>query len=209
MATLLTQATYAAPYASEFTSSRRRYHGSLVFVAGNYIAGGLLPNWDNATGIYAGPIFSGGFTQANLGSALITGVTVTGTTCVFATKNTPKVGQYVTLSGFTASTLTPFNGITAQVTAVTANTSFTCVITTTATTTTGQGQFSVVIGPDTQWIESVSGSGYVYAYNKPTGLIQIFTGAAAQSPLTELAAGALPAAVLSDVVEFEAEYVSI
>jgi hypothetical protein len=128
---------------------------------------------------------------------------------VFATKNTPKVGQYVTLSGFTASTLTPFNGITAQVTAVTANTSFTCVITTTATTTTGQGQFSVVIGPDTQWIESVSGSGYVYAYNKPTGLIQIFTGAAAQSPLTELAAGALPAGVLSDVVEFEAEYVSI
>ena len=30
-------------------------------------------------------------------------------------------------------------------------------------------------------LQSISGSGYVYSYNKATGLIQIFTGAAAQS----------------------------
>jgi len=205
----LTQANYNAPYASEFSSSRRRYHGTFVFGAGNYVTGGLMPNWNPTTGIQGAPIFGGGYTQTNTGSSLITGVTVSGTTCVFSTKNTPTVGQYVTLTGFTASTLTPFNGITAQVTAVTAGVSFTCVITTTATTTTGTGQYIVVTGPDTQWITSISGSGYEYRYNKATALVQIFTGAAAQSPMTELAAGALPGGVTADIIEYEAEYVSI
>jgi hypothetical protein len=204
----LTQTNYNAPYHVDFTSSRRRYHGTLAFAAGNYVTGGLLPNWNPTTGVYAGSIFPGGYTQANQASALITGVTVTGTTCVFSAKATPTVGQYVTFSGFTAAGLVAFNGITAQVTAVTANTSFTCVITTTAVTTAGNGFYVFVVGPDTQWIQSIAGSGYQYAYNKATGLIQIFTGGAAQSPLTELSAGALPAAVVNDIIEYEAEYVT-
>lgn len=56
------------------------------------------------------------------------------------------------------------------------------------------------------YIESVSGSGYTYEWNKATGKVQIFTGAAAQSPQTELTAGAVPAAVSGDTIAFEAHF---
>jgi hypothetical protein len=52
-------------------------------------------------------------------------------------------------------------------------------------------------------LNSGAGSGYQYAYNPTTQKMQIFTGAAAQSALTELSAGALPGGVTSDVIEFE------
>ena len=55
-------------------------------------------------------------------------------------------------------------------------------------------------------VRSVSGSGYVYIYNASSGKLQIFTGAAAQSPLTELSAGAVPAAVSGDTINFKAEF---
>jgi len=52
---------------------------------------------------------------------------------------------------------------------------------------------------------------YVYQFSPGTalnnGTMQIFTGAAAQSPLAELAAGNYPAAVLSDVIQAEAIFV--
>ena len=54
--------------------------------------------------------------------------------------------------------------------------------------------------------ESVSGSGYIYGWNKANNKIQIFTGAAAQSPLTELSAGAMPAGVSGDVILFRGEW---
>lgn len=209
---LLTQTVYNPPYGTDFTAQRLYFHGSLSFGAGSYITGGLMPNWNPTTGVMGTlqqangeNVLISGFTVSS--PALITAVTVTGTTIVSSTKATPTLGQYVTFGGFTASTLVALNGITAQVTAVTAGVSFTTVITTTATTTTGQGCATTVIGPDTMWIQTVSGSGYQYSYNKLNGLIQIFTGAAAQSPLTELSAGALVAGITGDVIEFEAEYV--
>ena len=52
-------------------------------------------------------------------------------------------------------------------------------------------------------VQSNTGSGFVYQYNTPTQKLQIFTGAAAQSPLTELSAGALPAGVTGDTIGFE------
>lgn len=55
---------------------------------------------------------------------------------------------------------------------------------------------------------SISGSGFVYAYNKSTGKLQIFTGAAAQSALTELTnASAIPAGVSGDTIEVYAEFI--
>lgn len=52
-------------------------------------------------------------------------------------------------------------------------------------------------------------SGYVYAFipgdSQDTGKLQVFTGSAAQSPLTELTDGsAIPAAVSGDTIVFEA-----
>jgi hypothetical protein len=52
-------------------------------------------------------------------------------------------------------------------------------------------------------LNSGAGSGFQYVYNPTTQKMQIFTGAAAQSPLTELSAGALPGGVTGDVIEFE------
>lgn len=64
------------------------------------------------------------------------------------------------------------------------------------------------INPDTVWLQSISGSGFSYAYNKATGKIQIFTtGTATQSPAAELANGAVPAGVIADIIEFEAQWV--
>lgn len=51
---------------------------------------------------------------------------------------------------------------------------------------------------------------YVYGWAKGTtqanGKMQIFTGAAAQSPLTELSDGATPAAVVADRIRFHAVF---
>jgi hypothetical protein len=51
---------------------------------------------------------------------------------------------------------------------------------------------------------------YEYSYAPGTtqanGLMQIFTGAAAQTALTELSNGALPAGVLADVIQCEAVF---
>lgn len=51
---------------------------------------------------------------------------------------------------------------------------------------------------------------YVYRYtpgsNNTNGKVQIFTGAAAQSPLTELADGATPADVVADTIAFTAVF---
>ena len=64
------------------------------------------------------------------------------------------------------------------------------------------------VQPDEIYAYSIAGSGFVYQFNKSTGKWQIFvTGAAAGDALEELAAGALPAGVTTDVVEFFASWV--
>lgn len=56
-----------------------------------------------------------------------------------------------------------------------------------------------------------NGNLYVYSYapgtNLTNGTMQIFTGAAAQTALTELTAGNYPAGVLNDVIQGEAYFV--
>lgn len=54
---------------------------------------------------------------------------------------------------------------------------------------------------------SAGGSGYIYAYNQSTGKVQIFTGAAAQSALTELTnSAAIPSGVSGDTIYVWAEF---
>jgi hypothetical protein len=60
--------------------------------------------------------------------------------------------------------------------------------------------------PIMAYFTSVAGSGFVYGWNKATNKLQIFTGAAAQGALTELANGTVPAGVSGDVIEFDAEF---
>lgn len=59
-------------------------------------------------------------------------------------------------------------------------------------------------------VEIQGTSGYVYRFIPGTtnanGKIMVYTGAAAQSALTELSAGATPAGVSGDVIGFEAQY---
>lgn len=69
---------------------------------------------------------------------------------------------------------------------------------------------SLNVNPDTVWIQSVSGSGFQYSYVKSTGKIEIFgsgSGVANSPASVELTAITIPAAVLNDVIEFEAEWV--
>lgn len=47
---------------------------------------------------------------------------------------------------------------------------------------------------------------YVFGTTPANGKMQIFTGAAAQTALTELSAGALPAGVTSDIIGFTATF---
>ena len=67
-------------------------------------------------------------------------------------------------------------------------------------------QQDVYPAPDEMLVYSESGSGFVYTYIRTTGKIMVQTGAAAQSPLTELSAGALPAGVTGDKVRFIASW---
>jgi hypothetical protein len=58
-------------------------------------------------------------------------------------------------------------------------------------------------------LEIMGKNGYIYQYVKGSsinnGLLKIMTGAAAQSPLTELTnAATIPAAVISDTIDFSA-----
>jgi hypothetical protein len=216
MAVLLTQAVYNAPYGYDFSSARRRFHGSLKFVAGSYVTGGLLPNWDSATFVLnplqnaalvnqfpAGYTFPAVFNITN--SVLATNVvTITAV-------NTLVAGQFVTFSGLT--NIPALNGLTLQVISTgLSGTAFEVDFTHANVATAAEtGQAVVVIGPDTEWIQSNSGSGYVYSYNKAKATIQVFIAtpnSGASDQLSELAAGALPAGVVADIIEFEAEYVS-
>jgi len=214
---MLNQVVYNAPYGTDMTQTRISARGRItVDSSSSYVTGGLLPNFNANTGTLAilqdqsgQNVLLGTYTKPT--SSLITGVTVSGTTCTFLTANPPTAGQYVTFGTFAVSALIPFNGITAKVASVTAGTSFVCTITTTATTATGAGQATLVIGPDEMFIETISGSGYTYKYNKANATVQVFqvpasSGLSSAAPLVELPASTVPSAVANDVVHFYATW---
>lgn len=63
--------------------------------------------------------------------------------------------------------------------------------------------------PDSFSAYSVSGSGYIYSWNKSTGKLMILVqGAAATDPLAEIGNGtAIAAAISGDTIEFTASWV--
>lgn len=211
MAVILTKSVYNAPYGYDFSSARRRFHGALTFAAGSYVAGGLLPNWDSATFVLNPPktaaganVLTAGYTTPVVLSPTLSALTTNVVT--FTAPNTLVANQYVTFNGLT--NLPFLNGLTLKV-ATRSATQFTVAFTHANVASAAEaGNAVLVIGPDTEWVQSTSGSGFVYQYNKTFATIQIFTtGTATQLPLVELAAGALTGQV-GDVIEFEDEYVS-
>lgn len=213
MAVLLTRSVYSAPYGYEFSSSRRRFHGSLTFAAGSYTTGGLLPNWDSATFVLNPTqtqsnvnVFAAGLTFPAVYSPTLSALTSNVVTLTVG--NTLIAGQYVTFNGLT--NLPFLNGLTLKV-ATRSATQFTVAFTHANVASGAEtGNAVLVIGADTEWEESVSGSGYVYQYNKTTATVQIFiaTPATTTNQLSELPAGALPAGVIADIIEFESQYVA-
>ena len=212
---VVTKTLYNAPYGLDLTATRTYEHGLLSFAAGNYVAGGLLPNWNVATSVF-GPfqdasaqnVVVGHYTQP--ASFTITNIALTSNVVTVTAKHSLVAGQWVTFSGLTTA---PFlNGLTLQVASVSTTVSFTVAFTHANVGSAAEtGNAVQIIGPDTLWLQSISGSGWIYGYNKANGTIQIFTVDAAvvstQYALIELAAGALPSTVVSDIVEFEAEWV--
>ena len=190
---ILTQTAFEEPYGLDETARRVWVRGKLVFsgTSGTYATGGLLPNLGIVTANVLGPLqtaLSGQnvllatLTQGNVG--IITAVTsvASGATTTIYTANTPLANQFVTFGGLT--TAIALNGLTLQVVSVSAGASF--VVASAVPTqikTADTGTVATVIGPDDMEIHSVSGSGYIYQYNKSLATVQIFlTGTAANDP---------------------------
>ena len=209
---VLTRTVNNTPYGLDLTQSRIIEHGTYSFAAGDYVAGGLLPNWTPTTSLLAATqdvsgqnVLVGHYTQVVTGGITFVTSASSGATTTIYTAVAPAAGTWVTFSGLT--TATALNGLTLKVATSTTG-SFTVVSTVpTQSKTADTGQFAVYLAPDDEWIQSSTGAGFVYQRNKTTGGIQIFTGAAAQSALTELTAGALPGGVTGDTIAFESEWV--
>jgi len=125
-------------------------------------------------------------------------VTVTAT-------NTLLPGAQVVITSSTTGIGATISGKTLTVLEST-GTAFT--VTSAATGATGTGTFSAVNPPQPYSVKfwSELASGYVYQYSRTTGVLYVLTGAAAQSALTALSAGAYPSGVLNDLIRYEAKF---
>lgn len=201
MATPLALTVFNPPYGIDQTATRMWLRGKALFSAGSYITGGLQPTsgWNPLA-------------QANGENVLIPAYTVppvwpltnsalTSNVATLTVANTLVVGQYVTFGGLT--NLPFLNGLTLIVASRSA-TQFTVAFThANVSSAVETGNAVTVIGPDDMILTSQSGSGFIYQYNKADATIQIFTtGTASGDALNELAAGALPAGVLADVINW-------
>jgi hypothetical protein len=180
----LKQSVFNPPYGIDETATRMWLRGKFVFSGsgGTYATGGLLPNWGNTTANILDPLADASgqnvliptYTQPGMG--LITAVTSasSGATTTIYTATTPLANQFVTFSGLT--TATALNGKTLQVVSVSAGVSFVVASSVpTQSKTADTGVAATVIGPDDMEIHSVSGSGYIYQYNKSLATIQVFS----------------------------------
>ena len=209
----LAQTIFNAPYGIDETNTRMWLRGKFVFSAspGTYATGGLLPGWGVTTANILNPLADSSgqnvtiptYTQPASFSPTLSALT--SNVATITAKHSLVVGQFVTFAGLTNC---PFlNGLTLQVASVSTTVSFTVAFTHANVTSAAENGVAVlVIGPDDMEIHSVSGSGFIYVYNKAFATIQVFTGAAAQAALTELAAGATPAGVSGDIVHFVATW---
>lgn len=201
----LTNNTY--PKGNDNTQRRQINTGTAAIGATplTYTAGGIRINFANLEAIKASQPYllptwlqflslagSGYIYTFNPLGPAITNIALTTNVVTITAKNNLAVGDIVIPNGITTATF--LNGAPLTVASASA-TSFTANFT--------HGNYGSAA--DTGFALPTS-----YASGLPfQGNLQIFTGAAAQSPLTELANGATPAAVAADVIAFKAEFVRL
>lgn len=138
----------------------------------------------------------------------VTALAASGTTLTVTASNNLLPGAQVTIS-VAAGTLGPkLAGLTLPVIFST-STAFTATMPSALSGTTGTGTGTGLnpAQPYSVSFWSQNDSGYSYAYNQKTGCLFVQTGGAAvSSPQANLAAGAYPAAVLNDLVLYEAKF---
>lgn len=203
-----TLAVFNAPYGIDQTSTRMWLRGKLTFTAATYITGGMLPNWNSLLDSSGQSVTIPIYTQPPV--FLITNSALTSNVITFNAVNTLVVGQYVTLYGLVNMAIA--NGFTLRV-ASRSSTQFTVAFThanvTTAAETAGATAVQY-IGPDDCEIHSVSGSGYLYYYNKSFGTVQVFQNAdqtvPGAGPNTEFPASSLAAGITGDVIHVVATW---
>ena len=138
----------------------------------------------------------------------VTALSASGTTLTVTAANNLLPGAYTSIV-VASGTLGPkLAGLQLPVISST-STAFTATMPSALTGTTGTGT-GTGINPAVPYsvkFWSANDSGYVYQYNAKTGcLFAMVGGATASTPLANIAAGAYPAAVLGDVVKFEAKF---
>lgn len=192
------------PIGSDNTQRIQRHFGRLAIGANplTYTAGGIRINFSALEPIKAGPPYllpmwmdvyslagSGFDYNWNPLGSKITNLALTTNVVTITAANNLTVGDVVTLSGLT--TTPALNGISLTVASAVAA-SFTANLT--------HGNIGTAA-------ETGNCLPILYASGLPfQGNLQVLTGAAAQSPLTELTTAAVPATVSGDVIGFRAEF---
>jgi hypothetical protein len=205
----VTVTTQGFPVDVDNTMRREVVYGIATFVGASpsYVLGGIrvnfnleklkcqtmIPAWTDL-----GSVSGSGYQYIiNSVGALITNIALTTNVVTITANNNLAVGDKVLISGVTTATF--LNGVTLTVAAGVSATSFTAPFTHANYGTAGDTGFAL---PTTY----VSGLPF-------QGNLQIFTGAAAQSPLAELSTGALPAGIVgsatvnADQIAIKAEFI--
>ena len=142
----------------------------------------------------------------NVLTGSVTALSASGGVVTVTAANNLLPGAQVVVTSSTSGIGAAISGKTFSVISATAS-AFTIASTTTGAT--GTGTFSAVNPPQPFSVKfwSENGSGYVYQYSRPTGVLYVMVqGAAAQAALAPLSAGAYPAGVLNDIVRYEATF---
>lgn len=141
-------------------------------------------------------------------SATVSAISASGGIVTVTAANNYLPGAAVSFAGFAAGTLGP-KLIAAGQLIVASSTSTAFTITSALTGTTGTGTASGINPPTPFSVKfwSVLASGYYYQYSSTTGVLYVMVGASTAAPDAPLSAGAYPAAVLGDVIQYEAKFV--
>ena len=202
-----TVTAFNGPYGIDQTSQRIWLRGNFVIGAGNWITGGLLPNWSTILDASGQAVLLPTYTQP--ASVVPTTSSLTTNVATIIVGNTLVVGQYVTFFGLT--NLPFLNGQTLIVASRSA-TQFTVAFTHANVGSAAEnGSIALVIGPDDLEIHSVAASGYIYQYVKSTGAIVVLQSAdqtvPGAGPLVQPTGGAAtPAGITGDTVHFVASW---
>jgi hypothetical protein len=139
-------------------------------------------------------------------AATVTALSASGGIVTVTAANTYLPGAQVVVTSSTSGIGATISGQTLTVLSATA-TAF--KVTSSATGATGTGTASAVNPPQPFSVDlwSENASGIVYQYSRATGvLFALVQGAAAQAALAPLTAGVYPAAVLGDVIRYQASF---